>query len=187
MPRMKPAKTRKALAKLPFRQAVTSLTLLGSLWRTAIAFTVALTTALIIIGQGVYVGMTFNGGAPLSAVLADGFLFYESLKGILVFVLAFFIYDALYVGIVQRYQMKEPVDRTLLLTFECLVLGLLLLTTVVQAAGFSYNDWRAVMMFQSFLSSVLTVTLFGALLLPAVRAVAGVSWVVSRVRVRKRA
>ena len=165
-----------------FHKALISLNVLGSLWRTAIAFAVILTVSVIVLVQGAYISATFNGGASLATVLSDSYIFNESLQGLLVFVLAFFIYDAVYCGIVRRYPMRENIDRAFLFLFEVVILGGLLVSTVIQAAG----DWRVVMAVYGAISSMMTIAMFGALLLPAARAVAGVSWVMARVRVRKR-
>ena len=172
--------------KLPLIRALVSLSILGTLWRTAIAAAVVLVTSLIVIAQAAYIGVTFTHGASPFTVLADGYLFHESLKGLLVFVLAFFIYDALYVGIVNRYQMRPGIDSCLLFGLEGIVLSGILMTVIVSTVGYSYSDWRAVMAFESFLGAVMLVALLAALLLPVLRAVIGVSWVMSRVQVRRK-
>lgn len=172
---------------LPFRQAVVTLNLLGSLWRTAIAAAVMLTITLISIGQMAYVGMTFNGGNAFFSIMADSYVFGESLKGLIMFVIAFFIYDAMYVAIANRYAMRQSVDKGLLLTVEGMMLAALLLTSVIQAAALSYGDWRMVIAVLGSISLAVPVTLLSAVVLVSVRAVLGVSWTVSRVQVKKRA
>lgn len=183
-----PAKKRTARKKVvrpEFKAALTSLTLLGSLWRTAVAFAVMITLMVAGLARQVYAAMTYAGDASLTAAFGDGFVLSAAFIELVVFLAAFFVYDSVYVGTVRRYRMNETADTALLLSLEAAFFTVWLVISAISAVGYGLYDWRAVMAFQHTVSMAIPLLILGAVSAIALRALIGVSWVMARVKVRR--
>lgn len=162
--------------KLSFRQALMSLTVLGSLWRTAIFAACMLGLILANVAD---LEMTKPAGAP--GVFADEYLPLTYLQWLLMSVIAFFVYDSVYVAISSRYhhRISPYVDRTALLGMEAVFVSVSLLQV---ALTYPRLSWDQASSLAPYFNSAMLLIFIAALLLPCLRAIVGASYAVAMVR-----
>ncbi|RWZ78095.1 MAG: hypothetical protein EOT04_02995 [Candidatus Chaera renei] len=147
---------------------LTSLSYLGSLWRAAVAAAVYLSLILLNELYALYYGPQWgvNGG-----LLQQTFFFQSALTALLVVVWAVLVYDLLFVVICRRYPLNQRLDRLVLIGLEAVFAAVALLSVAFASASSPMNLDGFMFWFFALL-----------LVVPPLRAVAGVSAVAARRR-----
>lgn len=143
-------------------RTIFSLSVLGTMWRTALF--VAMLCAIVLLSVFSLLksgGSAFAPGSLLSA-----------LYGIVIYSIAFVIYDTVYVYIVRRYGEIDVADKVILFGIEFIVASVLLLS----AAFGNFVNVNSNVLNETY-SLVFWTLLLATLLLP-LRAFIGVSYVV---------
>ncbi len=158
----------KKILKSDLFAMLTSLNYLGSLWRAAVSAAIFL--SLIILNEiyALYYGPQWGVSGGL---LKETFFFQSALTALLVVVWAVLVYDLLFVVICRRYPLSVQIDRLLLIGLETLFAAVALLSVAFASASSPMN-------LDGFMFWFFAVIL----VLPPLRAVAGVSAVAARRR-----
>ncbi len=127
---------KKRSVTLNFNQAITSLSLLGTLWRTAIA--IALFLSLYLIGELINLAnlQKLTGDSSLViSTFGDSYVLQTTLLALLGFSVAVFLIDLFYVVLTKRYPLNDKYDKAILFGLELFFVSVMLLDwAVLQAA-----------------------------------------------------
>lgn len=109
--------TKKNKSLLNFKEAVTSLSLLGTLWRTAIA--AALFLSVYSLNELLELERAASGNtSTLVTTLSNSAVMSSVLQTLVIFSGTVFVLDALYVSFANRYPLSVRFDKVFLISLE---------------------------------------------------------------------
>lgn len=153
-------KKKKTLTTYRVSRILVSLTLLGSLWRTALFLATLIAVAAV--------DMFSRAGVDGVDMTYAAY----TLMAVMVYTAAFVIYDGVYGYVVRRYGEMELADKIILFGMESI-----LLLTIIISSAFYTNMFVPTVITNDMLNLIVWLLIISALLLP-LRAFIGVSYVV---------
>jgi hypothetical protein len=160
-------------------RALVSLTYLGTMWRTAIVAALFITIAGFSLAQSQisFMELELAKQYNLPSPLADSYFYKEALIGILVTAGAFAVYDSLLVAVVRKYQLKDTIDKIVLLGSESIFIAIVLLSSASSIFLVAHDPVQSDLIggLNVFMGILLPVVLLFAVLFVPVRFFIGVT------------